>query len=146
VRVPGKRKRRTWRKLHLGVNEHTGEIVAAVLSGNDLRGREALPLLLEQVPEPIVQLSGDGGYDKRSCYEVLQKRQTEQEQALKVTIAPRRGARIWQHGNHEEQRLARDENLREIRRLGRQRWKHQRLSPTQPGRDSDVTLQANCGR
>ena len=125
VRVHGKSKRRTWRKLHLGVNEQTGEIVAAVLSGNDLSDSEALPLLLEQVQEPIVQISGDGGYDKRSCYEVLQKRQTEQEQALKVSIPPRRGARIWRHGNSKAQRLARDENVREIRRVGRQGWKHQ---------------------
>jgi hypothetical protein len=125
VRVHGKSKRRTWRKLHLGVDEQTGEIVAAVLSGNDLSDSEALPLLLEQVPEPIVQLSGDGGYDKRPCYEVVQTRQSEQEHALKVSIPPRRGARIWKHGNHKEQRLARDENLREIRRVGRQRWKEQ---------------------
>ncbi|WP_202219069.1 hypothetical protein [Okeania sp. KiyG1] len=30
------RKRRTWRKLHLGVNEATGEIVTTVVSTNDV--------------------------------------------------------------------------------------------------------------
>lgn len=132
VPVHGKSKRGTWRKLHLGVDEvhlgvdeATGEIVAAVLSRNNVSDCEALPLLLEQTAEPIVQLSGDGGYDKRACYEALQKRQAEQGQPLKVSIPPRRGARIWKHGNRQEKPLARDENLREIRRVGRQRWKHE---------------------
>ena len=42
---------------------------------------------------------------------------------MKVTIPPRRGARIWKHGNSQGQRLARDENLRQIRCKGRKRWK-----------------------
>jgi hypothetical protein len=125
VRVHGASKRRTWRKLHLGVDEKSGEIVAAVLSSNNMGDGEALPMLLEQVDEPIAQISGDGGYDKRPCYETLQKRQEEQKQSLKVTIPPRRGARIWQHGNAKAQRLARDENLREIRRVGRKQWKQE---------------------
>ncbi|NER07093.1 MAG: transposase [Okeania sp. SIO3C4] len=36
TRVHGVGKRRTWRKLHLGVNEATGEIVTAVVSTNDV--------------------------------------------------------------------------------------------------------------
>jgi len=125
VRVHGKSKRRTWRKLHLGVDEKSGEIVAAVLSSNNVSDGEVLPQLLEQVEEPIAQLSGDGSYDKRPCYQSLQERQEAQEQPLKVTIPPRRGARIWQHGNSRAQRLARDENLREIRQKGRKRWKQE---------------------
>lgn len=125
VRLHGASKRRTWRKLHLGVNQSTGEIVAAVLSTNNMSDSEALPMLLEQVDEPIAQLSGDGSYDKRSCYELLRRRQQGQNQALKVTIPPRRGARIWQHGNNKGERLARDENLRRIRQVGRRRWKQE---------------------
>lgn len=125
VRVHGKSKRRTWRKLHLGVDEETGEIVAAVLSSNNVSDSEALPMLLNQVEEPIAQISGDGSYDKRPCYEALQKRQETQQQSLKVTIPPRRGARIWKHGNSKEPGLARDENVREIRRVGRKRWKQE---------------------
>jgi hypothetical protein len=125
VRVHGKGKRRTWRKLHLGVDEGSGEIMAAVLSSNNVSDGEVLPQLLEQVQEPLAQVSGDGSYDQRGCYQVLQERHKEQEQALKVTIPPRRGARIWQHGNSREGKLVRDENLREMRRIGRKRWKQQ---------------------
>lgn len=125
VRTHGASKRRTWRKLHLGVDEKTGEIVAALLSSNNISDGEALPQLLEQVKEPIAQISGDGSYDKRPCYEVLQKQQEKQEQRLKVTIPPRRGARIWRHANSKRERLARDENVRQIRQVGRKRWKQQ---------------------
>jgi len=125
VRTHGPSKRRTWRKLHLGVDEARGEIVAAVVSSNNVSDGEILPMLLEQVQEPIVQLSGDGGYDQGPCYEALQKREEEQEQPLKVTIPPRRGARIWLHANRKEERLARDENVRQIRQVGRKRWKQE---------------------
>jgi len=125
VRVHGASKRRTWRKLHLGVDEQTGEIVAAVLSSNNVSDGEVLPQLLEQVQEPLSQVSGDGSYDQRGCYQVLRERHKEQEQVLKVTIPPRRGARIWRHGNSREEKLVRDENRREIRRVGRKQWKQQ---------------------
>jgi Transposase DDE domain len=125
VRQHGISKRRTWRKLHVAVDEATGEIAAAVLTTNDVADSIVLPHLLEQVEEPIQQLSGDGGYDKRLCYDTLRERQKEQGVPLKVAIPPRRGARIWQHGNSQQERLARDENLRRIRQVGRKRWKEE---------------------
>lgn len=42
VRQHGVDKRRTWRKLHVGVNEATGEILSAVASTNNLSDDEAL--------------------------------------------------------------------------------------------------------
>src|SRR5262252_8097587 len=50
VRQHGWSKRRTWRKLHLAVDEATGEIVAAVASEAVGTDEDALPDLLEQVP------------------------------------------------------------------------------------------------
>jgi len=41
----------------------------------------------------------------------------------KAVIPPRRGAKVWQHGNSKAQRLACDENLRRIRTVGRAKWK-----------------------
>ena len=104
------------RKLHIGVDQATGEILAAVLTTNDVADSAVLPDLLGQIDEPLAQMSGDGGYDKGSCYEALRRRQTQQatDAVLRVTIPPRHGARIWQHGNRKVERLARDENLRRI--------------------------------
>lgn len=125
VRQHGISKRRTWRKLHLGVDEATGAIKAAVLTTNDVADSAVLPDLVAQVEVPIEQLSGDGSYDKRPCYATLRERQEVQGQALRVTIPPRQGARIWQHGNRQAERLARDENLRRIRQVGRAQWKEE---------------------
>jgi hypothetical protein len=41
----------------------------------------------------------------------------------RAAIAPRRGARLWRHGNGEGPRPLRDENLRCIRKVGRAAWK-----------------------
>jgi len=73
----------------------------------------------KQVEQPICQVSADGGYDRRACYEAIAQR------GAKATIPPRRGAKIWQHGNSTAERLARDENLRRIRTVGRARWKQE---------------------
>jgi hypothetical protein len=117
VRQHGWSKRRTWRKLHLAVDEATGEIVAAVASEAGVTDDDVVPDLVEQVDRPIQQVSADGAYDKRKCYEALERT------GARVTIPPRRDAKIWQHGNKEGEPWQRDENLRAIRRLGRRRWK-----------------------
>lgn len=119
VRQHGWSKRRTWRKLHLGVDEVTGEIVAAVASEAGVSDDDVVPDLVEQVARPIRHVSADGAYDKRKCYEALEVT------GATVAIPPRRDAKIWQHGNREGERWQRDENLRTIRRLGRTRWKRE---------------------
>ncbi len=64
-------KRRTWRKLHIGVNEATGEILAAVASTNNVSDDEAFADILDGVEEQIEQVSGDGADDKRKCYDEI---------------------------------------------------------------------------
>jgi len=117
VRQHGWSKRRTWRKLHLGVDEATGEIVAAVASEAGVTDDDVVTYLVDPVDRPIAQVSADGAYDKRKCYEALEKT------GAKVTIPPRRDAKIWQHGNSKGEPWQRDENLRAIRRIGRKQWK-----------------------
>jgi len=119
VRQHGYTYRRTWRKVHLGVDEASGEIVAAGGTTNNYHDSQLLPDLLAQVDEEIAQGSGDGGYDRRSCYEAIRARHAQ------ATIPPQRNAKIWQHGNTKAERLARDENLRRSRQLGRATWKRE---------------------
>jgi Transposase DDE domain len=105
--------------LHLGIDEATGEILAVVVTTNDYHDGQLLPDLLEQIDDPLAQVSGDGAYDQRQCYDAI-----EQRQAI-ATIPPRRNAKIWQHGNIKAKRLNRDQNLRRIRQVGRKRWKRE---------------------
>jgi hypothetical protein len=119
VRQHGYTRRRTWRKVHLGVDEASREIVAAVVTTNDYHDSQLLPALLAQVDEAITQVSGDGAYDRRICYNAIGERQA------RATIPPQHNAKIWQHGNTKADRLARDENLRRIRQVGRATWKRE---------------------
>jgi IS5 family transposase len=119
VRQHGYTYRRTWRKVHLGVDAASGEIVAAVVTTNNYSDSQLLPDLLAQVEEEIEQVSGDGGYDRRTCYEAIRARHA------RATIPPQHNAKIWQHGNTKADRLARDQNLRRIRQVGRAAWKRE---------------------
>lgn len=120
VRQHGYTRRRTWKKLHVGVDEATGDILAVRVTDNSVADHEELPDLLGQIEEPVQQVSGDGAYDKRMCYNAIGQREA------KASIPPRRGARIWQHGNSKQERLIRDENVRAIRKHGRKAWKQSR--------------------
>lgn len=121
VRLHGVGKRRTWRKLHLAVDEASGEIRAAQLTEASTGDGEQLPSLLSQVEEEggvtIRQVSADGAYDSWACHEAIQKREA------KATIPPRLGSKIKQHGNSKKPPLSRDENLRRIRKIGESAWK-----------------------
>lgn len=120
VRMHGWSKHRTWKKLHIGVDEHTGDILIGEVTGNDRTDGEMLPSLLNQLPTTTIvdQFSGDGAYDKRVCYDALKKRKVP-----RITIPPQHNAKIWRHGNTTGERHARDENLRRIRAIGRKQWK-----------------------
>ena len=117
VRQDGWSKRRTWRKLHLAVDEATGEIVAAVASTADVSDGEVLPDLLPCLKGEVEQISADGAYDKRGCSEAIEER------GARAVIPPRRDAKIWQPKSCAGVPWQRDENLRAIRRTGRRRWK-----------------------
>jgi IS5 family transposase len=119
VRQHGYSRRRTWRKLHMGVDQATGECVAVSVTTNNFKDSQLLPDLLGQVADEIQQVSADGAYDSRNCYDALRER------GARAAIPPRKGARIWHHGNAKTERHARDENLRAIRRDGRADWKRE---------------------
>lgn len=120
VRQHGVSKRRTWRKLHLSVNEATQSIEAVVLTEASVDDAEAGGDLLDETGGSPEQVSGDGAYDKRKFYDACQRHHVQ-----RVAIPPRRDARIWQHGNSSQPPLPRDQTLRRIRRVGRKRWKQE---------------------
>ena len=110
-------RRRTWRKLHLGVDETTKEIIAVEVTTSRVHDSKRLPTLLSQVTENIAQVSADRGYDARACYESIVSRGTG------PTILPRKNARLGSGLDPPAWRTARDENLREIQAKGRYEWR-----------------------
>ena len=117
TRQHGVSKRRTWRKLHLGVDEATGDIMVAVVTTNDVADGEVLADILDGIDDEIEQVSTDGAYDHRHCYDEIE------EKGAKAVIPPRKNAKIWRHGNRKGKPHPRDENLRAIRKRGRKQWK-----------------------
>jgi len=110
VRQHGWSKHRTWRKVHLGVDEASGELLAAVVSIPLLHDKDVLPDLLEQAQQSgacIAQVSGDGGYDFMTCYRDIAER------GARATIPPRRNACPNTRGETPQ----RDANLRRIQEL-----------------------------
>lgn len=116
VRQHGVSKRRTWRKLHLGVDEETGEILAAVVSTNNVSDDEAFGDVLDGVEGPIKAVSADGAYDKRKCYDKIAQR------GAQANIPPREDAQYWEK---EGDTHARNQNLKQIDKLGRAEWKQE---------------------
>jgi hypothetical protein len=114
VRTHGPDKRRTWRKLHISMDAATHLITAALVTNKDELDRNTLPGLLEQTQWEVERVCADGAYDFEQCYRAIQKHQA------RALIPPRRDAIIRGKSPFEQ----RDENLRGIRRLGRQQWKH----------------------
>ena len=123
----GDRARLTWTRhyvrVHLGVDEATGELRALGVSTMSVTDGELLPPLLAAVGAPLRQVTGDGAYDEWRCYDAVAAR-PERPRAVFPPPRARRGrprARIKQHGNCRRPPLDRDEHLRCIRRVGRRR-------------------------
>jgi IS5 family transposase len=64
----GTRRRRSWRKLHIGMDAGTGRIVAAVLTDKDADDGAQVGPLLDQVDGTIASFTGDGAYDRDDVY------------------------------------------------------------------------------
>ena len=71
------------------------------------------------------QVSADGAYDTRRCYDVLKQRAEQQGSGVTVAVPPRNGARLAKHGNAKGEKLARDENIRRVREVGSKKWKQE---------------------
>jgi len=60
----GTKVRRSWRKLHLGMDAGTGQIVASLLTTRDVDDGSQVGPLLDQVEGPLASFTGDGAYDQ----------------------------------------------------------------------------------
>lgn len=119
TRKHGVGKRRTWRKLHLGVDEKTGYIHAQVLTKNGKGNGDAQQVedMLEQVKSSIDRFSGDGAYDTYEIWELLKVLNIE------GIIPPQENAIYWVDEADELLDLGRNEILKKIENSDRKAWK-----------------------
>ena len=112
----GTKTRRSWRKLHLGVDANTGQIVAAALTTNDVDdGSQAGPLL-DQVAGPVVSFTADGAYDQDGVYASVAERHPE----AAVVVPPR--ATAVPSTTAESEPTQRDRHLQHMADHGRMAW------------------------
>jgi Transposase DDE domain len=116
VEKHGRRRRRSWRKLHVGVDAGTGRIEAVELTTNDLDDGSQVGSLLDQVTGPIASFTGDGAYDRDDVYSNVTERHPDAE----VVVPPRSTAVPSEAA--ETAPTQRDRHLQLISEHGRMGW------------------------
>jgi transposase len=116
VEKHGTKKRRAWRKLHLGVDAETGQIVASALTSKEVDDAAQVGPLLDQVQGPVVSFIADGAYDQDGVYADVADRHPD----AAVIVPPRITA--VQSGTAETAPTQRDQHLQCIAEKGRAGW------------------------
>ncbi len=106
------------KKLHLGVDTATGEIVASDLTTRRTHDCTQVPALLEQIVDPIASVLADGAYDTKAVYEAAHGQGGGR--AVRVLIPPGRDAQLSPEPSASLQE--RNRNILSIRELGRREW------------------------
>lgn len=118
VKQHGACKRRTWRKLHIGLDPKSRQVQVMEVTSNAVHDADAAHQMLEQNKLPdLKRVYGDGAFDQWKLHLALDERNA------KPVIPPRQGARIARHGNKAGKPLPRDAIIRLIRKYGRKPWK-----------------------
>src|SRR4051812_63915 len=116
VEKHGTKRRRSWRKLHLGVDAETGRIVAATLTDRDEDDASQVGPLLDQVEAPVASVTADGAYDQESVYADVAERHPEA-----AVIVPPRSTAV-PSATAETAPTPRDRHLQIIAEKGRMGW------------------------
>lgn len=119
MKIHGKSKRRSWRKVHLGINAFTQEVEAEELTPAFAKDAKSVAPLLSQIEESIALAALDGAYDWHNIHELFTKRGTP------ALIPPQKNAKITKRRNCKDPPLPRDEIIRAIHKTSRARWKRE---------------------
>jgi hypothetical protein len=112
----GTSRRRSWRKLHIGVDADSGEIVAVAVTRKDIDDAAMAGELLDQIDDPVASFTADGTYDQDRVYEAVAERHPD----AGVIVPPRAGAVT--SASAETAPTQRDRHLRMIAERGRMAW------------------------
>jgi hypothetical protein len=116
VEKHGTSRRRSWRKLHLGVDAESGEIVAIELTRKEIDDAARSGALLDQIIDPIASFTADGAYDQDKVYEGVAKHTPDA-----AVIVPPRSTAV-SSAAAETAPTQRDQHIQEIGEHGRMGW------------------------
>ena len=112
----GTKMRRSWRKLHIGLDADTGQIVAAVLTAKDVDDGAAVGPLLDQVAAVVTSFTANGAYDQDGVSAAVAQRHPEA-----AIIVPPRSTAVPSE-TAETAPTQRDRHLQSIAKHGRVAW------------------------
>jgi Transposase DDE domain len=115
----GAKARRTWKKLHLAVEAHTGMIMASTLTGNDVGDPSQVAPLLDQIEGTIASVTADGAYDGMPTYEVV----AAHGEDIRVNIPPHLTAVLGAEAEHNPSQ--RDQHILLVAARGRLGWQEE---------------------
>lgn len=102
----GESRHQVWRKLHIAIDADDQTILSAIMTESVRLDGNYLPKLIDQIESPITQITGDGAYDKKNCYETAYKRKA------KAVFPPQHNACIQRNKHKKNPALeARDEAI-----------------------------------
>ena len=110
-------KSRDYRKLHLCVDEQTGEVVAGELTSKRARDSSRVASLVGQIDSPISSARADTAYDASGVYEAIENHSAHR--SPRVLIPPRKGAQLASGPASSRQR---NRNIAAQARLGKRKW------------------------
>jgi hypothetical protein len=116
VEKHGTKTRRAWRKLHIGVDAGTGQIMASALTTKEVDDGAQVSPLLEQISDPLAAFIGDGAYDQDGVYAAV----ADHHPDAAVIVPPRTTA--VPSGTAETTPTQRDGHVRCIAETGRMAW------------------------
>jgi Transposase DDE domain len=118
VEKHGTKTRRSWRKLHIGLDADTGQIAAAALTAKEIGDGAAVGPLLNQVPGPLASFTADGAYDQEGVCAVV----TGHSAKAPIIVPPRATAVPSETADTEP--TQRDRHLHSIAKHGRTAWRN----------------------
>ncbi len=110
-------KSRDYRKLHLCVDEQSGEVVAGELTSKRARDSSRVASLVGQIDSPISSARADTAYDAGGVYEAIENHSAHR--SPRVLIPPRKGALLTSGPASSRQR---NRNIAAQARLGKRKW------------------------
>ena len=116
VEKHGTRRRRAWRKLHLGVDAASGRIVAAALTAKEVDDAAEIGPLFDQITGSLASVTADGAYDQDGVYADVAERHPD----ATVIVPPRCTAVLSEQSATEP--TQRDRHLQCIDERGRMGW------------------------
>jgi hypothetical protein len=122
--------RKSWRKLHIGYDPDSGEIVSSLLTKEQVGDETALPDLIAGMEGSVTRFLADGAYDGTGVANFLSEAFGED---VEIIIPPPKTAVL---GLHEQ----RDAHIRQISERGRMSWQ------SETGYNSRALVEAQIGR